>query len=228
MIKDNCSILKSLAVAAASFAMVSSAEAAFVYENPTPQNSPPPEIYLHRGTGNSILEFGDQIFLGGSERLMTDFSVEYFLGLNASGNETARLMMYRNDGASGAPMTVFYDSGTTPIDPGTSGYRNLFASGLGIEVPTTFTWTILFGGVEAGETAGLVLHDPPSVGSSLVDFWAKSADGSWSTILIDGGATPGTFAARVSAVVPEPGTYALIVGGLSALGFAQYRRRKQQ
>jgi hypothetical protein len=193
-----------------------------VYDNTSTSGTP--SSYIARDNANNVVEFGDQIVLGGTDRKIQDFRFEYFLGLNASGNETARLRLYKNDGAGGAPGSVLYDSDVFSITPGTSGYQNITAQGLDIDLASsTFTWTVLFGGVDAGETAGLILSDPPSIGSSFFDFW-QNTDGSWSTVTIAGGATPGNFAARVTAV-PEPATYALLAGGLTLLGFYKARRR---
>ena len=47
-----------------------------------------------------------------------------------------------------------------------------------LEVPDTITWTIQFFGVgnSVGDRAGLVFHDPPSVGSSFDDFWVNNGE----------------------------------------------------
>jgi hypothetical protein len=82
----------------------------------------------------------------------------------------------------------------------------------------------MFSGIDGAEQAGLLLFNPPTVGSSLPDFWRKNADNSWSTFTIDAGATPANFNARVTAV-PEPGTYALgLLGLMSVAAFRRFRR----
>lgn len=220
--KSTKSFLKTLAGVTASFAFVGSASAAIVYDNASTSASP--SSYIAK-EGATIVEFGDQIVLSGSERNLQDFKFEYFLGLNASGNETARLRLYKNDGQNGAPSTVMYDSDVFSITSGVNGYGTVTAPVGVTGAPTTFTWSILFGGVEAGENAGLVLNDTPTVGSSIYDFWQKSVGGSWGTVSIDSGATPANFAARVTAV-PEPTTVALLVSGLALVGAAKLRRRK--
>ena len=59
-----------------------------------------------------------------------------------------------------------------------AGYNSVAVSGLLIEVPDTITWTVQFFGVDGteGDRAGLVLHDPPSVGSSFDDFWVNNGE----------------------------------------------------
>lgn len=118
----------------------------------------------------STAEFGDQIVLAGSNRLLTNFTFEYF-GLNFSGDEQARFRIYRNDGAGGAPNTSIYDSGLFNV--GATAAATL-SFDLTLAVPDTFTWTVLFTGIGAGESAGLDLFSPPTVGSDFSDYWEKN------------------------------------------------------
>ncbi|MDA1277978.1 MAG: PA14 domain-containing protein, partial [Verrucomicrobia bacterium] len=143
--------------------------------------------------GNEI-EFGDQIFLAGGDRSLAEFQFQTFLSSNASGNETAELIIHANDGGTDAhPGTVLFQSGKFPL---TSGFQIITVPDLLVNVPNSVTWTVKLGGIEAGEDAGLLLFDPPSVGASLDDFWRLGVDGTWSTFLIDNGATPANFWAR--------------------------------
>ena len=59
-----------------------------------------------------------------------------------------------------------------------AGYNSVTVSGLLIEVPETITWTVQFFGVgnTAGDQAGLVYNNPPSVGSSFDDFWINTGE----------------------------------------------------
>ena len=59
-----------------------------------------------------------------------------------------------------------------------AGYNSVNVSGLLIEVPETITWTVQFFGVgnTAGDQAGLVYNNPPSVGSSFDDFWINTGE----------------------------------------------------
>lgn len=179
-------------------------------------------------------EFGDEINLGGTERVVTDFKFEYFLGANASGNETVQLVLHANDGPLisrsnpdgtsfqvASPGTVLY---TSPVLSLQTGFQTADASGFSVTVPDTFSWTVAFNGIDAGEVAGLRVYDPPTVGSSFADFWQKN-NGTWNTYLFTDPAGPANFAARVTAV-PEPTTMGLgLLAGLSFLGYLGFKRR---
>ena len=197
-----------------------------VYDNSTTD--------LGKTYGVNGTEFGDEITLAGTDRNVNEFQFQYFLSGNASGNETADLRFYANDGPTVSrtlpdgstiqvptPGTLLYDSGSFSLS---KGFQVADATGLNVTVPNNFTWTVTLNGVDSNESAGLLLYDPPTVGSSFADFWQKN-NGSWNTYLFDNGATPANFAARVSAV-PEPATiaYALLAGA-SWLGYLGFKRR---
>jgi hypothetical protein len=217
MINTKAHLSKSV-VLVASMLFCASAFGATVFDNTASTN------YLNRSfsPGNGV-EFGDQVFLSGSERRITDFQFSYFLSANANGNEQVELFFYQNNGAGGtAPGTQLYSSGAFPID---KGFQTVLAQGLSITVGNTFTWAVRFTGIDLAEQAGLLLFDPPTTGASLDDFWVKDTAGNWTTFTIDGGAVPGNFSARIIAV-PEPTTLAFAISmGLMWFGFRAYRRR---
>mgnify|MGYP001575269348 CR=1 FL=1 len=220
MTKMKARLLKSVVVVSASVAFCTPSFAATVFENIAATNS------LNRSfsPGNNI-EFGDQLFLAGSDRRVTDFQFDYFLSANANGNERAELFFYQNNGgaAGSAPGSLLYRSGQFPLDRGT---QTVVAQALSVTVQNTFTWSVAFNGIALGEQAGLLQFDPPTIGNSLDDFWVKNTDGSWATFLVDNGATPGNFNARVTAV-PEPGTFAFAISMILAwFGYRGYRRHQ--
>jgi hypothetical protein len=208
-------VLLGCAVVAASGAAVVAQTPTVIYDNTT--------NYLGQFfyTAN---EFGDQIAFSGTatERTVTDFKVEYYLAPTTDNNETARVRLYNNDGPGQAPGSLLFDTGDVSITSGTSGYNYLDLQNLGLRVQDGITWTILFGGIEAGENVGVLLYNPPTVGSSFDDFWENSTGG-WGTKTLPG--TVANFGAQVLAV-PEPSTMTLmLLGGISAIGLA-IRRRK--
>ncbi len=167
--------------------------------------------------GNGTI--GDQVTLGGSSRVITEFKFEYYLSFAISGNEKGALKFYANDGANGLPSSLLYDSGAFGLS---SGFHTVTAENLSTTVGNSFTWAVSFSGLEGSEKAGLLFYDAPSVGSSFDDFWANTS-GSWQ--LMNTAGLKDNFAAQITAV-PEPTTFALLGTGLVGLGLAAYRRRQ--
>lgn len=172
--------------------------------------------------------YGDEIYLNGSDRLVTDFIFEYFGDFTANASQFGRVRFYENDGPladpisrAHLPQSVIFDSGLFTL---TSGYNTKWLADLSVSVPDSFTWTVEFTGVglTAGNRAGLLFYNPPAVGSSPRDFW-ELIDGNW-TLLHFGANTfkpEANFGARVVAV-PEPHT--VILFSLGALALWMRRR----
>jgi hypothetical protein len=215
MIRTKAQLSKSIAILAASLVVSTGAFASIVYDNTTnPLNRVVPQA--------TASEIGDQIFLAGADRRVTDFQFNYFVSTNASGNERAEFFFYDNSGIGGAPGVLLFRSGEFNL---LTGNQTATAPALSVAVPNTFTWSVAFRGIDFNETAGLLLFNPPSTGASFDDFWVRNSDGTWSTFLIDAGATPANFGARVTAV-PEPSTFALaLIGGTALLGYRRFRRK---
>lgn len=170
---------------------VDSAHGAIVYDNT--ENFE--ELF-----NDSSLESGDEILLGGTARLVTEFSFEYYGEFATSGDETARVRFYQMNGAPGnnafaTPGTLLYESAAFNI---ASGYKSVTISDLALYVPgDAFTWSVEFGGVTAQESVGLLYYDPPTVGTSAPYFWEKE-NGVWSAVATEDAGN--NFAARVTAV----------------------------
>lgn len=222
MTKASVQRTTSLAILAATLLYSSAGFASIVYDNSTTD--------LNRSyfAGNGI-EFGDEVFLSGADRTITDFRFETFLSSTGGAAETGVLVFRLNDGAllspgRNSPGTEFYRSAAFTL---TTGRGTVVASGLSVAIPGDadhFTWSVELNGIDPGEQAGLMLYNPPSIGSSFDDFWQEDG-AAWNTFLVDGGATPANFAARITAV-PEPGTFALgVVGATALLGYLRLKRR---
>lgn len=211
---------KVLAVLSAAAAFCVTTQAGIVYNNSTTSLG---SFY------QSTNEFGDQIQLDATstDRVITTVDFEYYLSHNANGNERAELRIYNNaipNSASPTAIgTLIYDSGMNPI---TAGYNQYFVSGLGLNVSTDISWTVQFSGIETGESAGLLWYNPPTVGSSLDDFWEKTSSGWTLKRLSPSGGPIANFGAQITAI-PEPSTVQFaIMSGMALLGMATYRRRK--
>lgn len=211
---------KMVAIVAALTVLSVSALAEIVYDN-TLNN-------LGSYIPSPTTEFGDQITLSTatSSRLLTNFKFDYYLAPTASGNESLTFKLYANDGPNGTPQTDLTAGKTWSVSlaPGFNNVDFGFdqTGPFKVSLPETFTWSVLFAGVEGQEHAGLLMFDPPTVGTSFSDFWEKQPDGSWKTMQVLGAAV--NFSAQVTAV-PELGTLQYgLMGGLAWIGFAIRRR----
>jgi hypothetical protein len=176
----------------------------------------------------SQTEFGDQIDLQGGGWIADSFRFEYFAA-GLGGGETAFIRFYANNGVpfgeagAQAPGELLYQSPSFPLHSGNIPVDILDLAPLNIQLPNSFTWTILTSGVGPGEIFGLNLYDPPvnnppyTLGTSLNDIWQFSASG-WQLVQIDD-LPPGAsanFGATLTAV-PEPGPISLLALGALAL-----------
>ena len=174
-----------------------------------------------------LVEVGDEIVLAGGARTMTDFNFQYW-GLNFSGNEFARVRFYANDGAASPagplmPNSLLFDSGfffilPTPravLDFNSAALSSGNVVDLTVPIPNSFTWSVQFSGITAGEAAGVDLYNPPTIGGNYDDYWDNN--GGWQYRYRGTNAFPISFGARVTAV-PEPSVLALgLLGGLAVL-----------
>jgi hypothetical protein len=152
---------------------------------------------LNYGNGSA----GNQIILSGTgpNDKITSFSFQFDY-LNPSGGitgtpaggETVDVTFYKNNGTPyngyPTPGTVLWTSGTFSLGGGlgyTTGSLENFHqadinNGAGVIVPQDFTWVVTFSGLTGGETAGLTLYSPPTVGSDALpngDGWVNFGSG---------------------------------------------------
>ena len=201
-----------------------SGAAELVYDN----SSNDLEFNLDPGTS----EVGDEIFLDGTSRWLSEFTFEYWGAadnpLAFAGSVQARIRFYLNDGPAypdveGAflPGTVIYDTGTFAIDPSTRATLAFTDFVTGTVVPLTgplpdsFTWSVVFGGFADNDAAGVTVYSPPTVGNSFSDYWVNDGT-SWT---LQTNILAMDFAARFSAdLIPEPS--AVLLGLCGAALFA--------
>ncbi len=193
-------------------------------------------------------EIGDEIQLAGTERFLTQFDFEYW-GTNTAapgafaGTIQARVKFYQNNGALfngySSPGTVIYDSGLFNITTPTSRDTEVFSIGFGdfpgsgLFLPTSdLTWSVQFSGMDATDSLGVDLYNPPVVGFSVPnagqqDFW-QNTGGTWQ--LLTNSATM-NFGARFFASadpVPEPAALPLAaLGSCLAWVMARSARAKK-
>ena len=181
-------------------------------------------------------EVGDEMILGGGARILTDFTFQYWRANFFGNDEQARLRFYYNDGPLAQasqlgneirePGTIFFDSdwfNVSQTDRSTLIFTD-FVTGAAVPLstllPGSFTWTVKFRGVDSldGESAGLDLYSPPTVGGNFDEIWVNTGPGGWEYRGTN--SVQLSFAARIGAV-PEPSVISLgLVGGLAALVLA--------
>ena len=194
--------------------------------------------------GNGV-EHGDVVIFAGTDRLLTTFQFEYFLGGATGGNEMAQVFLRAMDGAAipdgnTLPGTLLWSSGTFNI---TSGFHTINVDALNLTVPDSMAWTVVFSGLDAhpetqaadDEFAGLIFYgdtDPVGTNPRFTDpvtgqlehyTIRRGADGSWQLLNHTSPNVVDNLNARFTAI-PEPGTWAILLGGLATLGLV--RRRK--
>jgi hypothetical protein len=179
------------------------ADATIVYDNTSGS-------FSSIDTGEGPVEAGDLITLAGTERVVTEFVFWYTTfnadsTMNDDGDETARVRFYEQ-GVSGAPGAVIYDSGTFAL-PVTGGHQFITVSVPSVLVPDTFFFGVYIDGVKE---VVVRTFDPIAVGASDTSWWIHDLSG-WSQ------APPGfdSLAARVTAV-PEPAGVFILATGLIA------------
>lgn len=217
--------VKTLAGLSAVVFGVSSAEAATVYQlNTGPGN----DYYL--GTS----ETGDELHLGGTDRIIESFSFDYYANYSEPGGLIFRI--YANNGplvnGSQVPGDLL-DVRTLDLAAGGGHVVINFPFDAANVLPDKITYTATFNSINSNPVAkaGLTLpNGNPTIGTSFDDVWTRTGPGAsdWALIHVtdlSGNPIIGNFTATVTAV-PEPGTLALMTLGGLAL-FVVARRRFQ-
>jgi hypothetical protein len=212
-------MMKSVALAAMLSLAPLATFGAVVYDN----TSSPTGEYYSPTNASLVTQFGDQVTLAGTERTITDFSFEMYLNAPSVGSQAVTVRFYEGSAGSNPPGSLLYTSDPLPL---TTGFQTYAINGLSVALPTSsLVWAVQFTGLGAGDDAGLLVYNPPAIGSSLNDFWEQASSGAWSLLQLTGGTTPANFAARIAAV-PEPASLAL--GGLGVLALVGMRRLKKK
>lgn len=211
-------LLKGLVCAIAAAAAINTAQAQIVaYDN----SSDPVEGRF--SPADNSLEFGDQVTLVGDANVVTEFRLEYYSS-EAVGNGVIRF--HANDGASvggvPSPGSVLFESSPFNL---AADFNTVEVTGISVPLSDDFfTFTIEFNDLLGTQDVGLLLRNPPLIGSSFDDIWVRDSSGDWALQQIQ--FSTANFAAQVVAV-PEPGTVALALMGIGSLfGFGYMRRRK--
>jgi hypothetical protein len=154
-------------------------------------------------------EYGDQVILAGTARVVTEIQIEYYASYTPHGNELARVRFYANTGPFWQGNTDYPTPAATPLyeetfAPG-QGYKAAVISVPNVLVPDTFTWTIQFLGIPQTDTdfAGLLFYSVPTVGQSADDFWELTTTG-WGAAF-DPSVPKNNFGAQITAIQATTG-----------------------
>jgi hypothetical protein len=209
-------------------AAAATAHADVIYSN---TNGP---VLTNFNSGNVLV--GDEINFAGTARQLSKFDLQVY-SISLGGGEQARVTLYANDGIAyngyaNRPSTVLWTSdwftlsgGLVPAATGSKWTWSVEDSNLpsNIVLPNRITLAIEFSGIGVGESAGVMIFDPPTTGYSLDDYWEYNGVDDWHVKTNE--FVTFNFASSVQAV-PEPSFWALtVVGGLC--GFFLMRRRRK-
>jgi hypothetical protein len=157
----------------------------------------------------STNEFGDEVILGGTARVVTEIQLEYYAQYTPQGDEIGRVRFYSNTG----PAWMGNPDYPTPASPPlyeqtfqlTNGYQVAVISVPDVVVPNSFTWTVQFLGISQTSTndrAGLLFYGAadgaPAIGQSFNDFWERLPSG-WAPLFRED-VPKNNFGARILAV----------------------------
>lgn len=191
-----------------------------VYENPADL-----EDATRTDQGNA--EIGDDITFVGTARTVTEFDLEYFITPDAAA--IGQVKVYAVDGGptpqGPLPGTLLFTSVPFLLEaasPNVSGFGKATVKDFTpFDVPDTVVWTLTITGLTGTDKAGLLFAGEAEIGATADRFYQYTGT-DW--VINDTPLEFDGFAAKFTAV-PEPSTWALLFGGLGALGF--WARRRQ-
>jgi len=209
-------------------AAVDSRAAVYVYNNSTSDMT-------NRLAANDNEWFGDEVTLGAAypaNSYMTYFDFQYWA--EGTTSLTIDVQLRLNDGTPyngyATPGTVLYNlTGFSLSDTPRSTLQFFdsadFPGGSPIYLPgDTLTLCVRFNFGVGGGTAGVDLYNPPTVGTSYLDYWVDTGSG-WQLQTNNVFGTV-NFGMRIEAV-PEPTAFSLFaLGGLTAFAMRRFLRRK--
>ena len=93
-----------------------------------------------------------------------------------------------------------------------------------LQLPTNFTVAVFFQGLSGGDSAGLNMFDPATVGTNYADYWYDNG-GSWELLTNSASVGFGLQLNAQTTPTPEPAIWGLtVVGSVLLTAFARRRR----
>jgi hypothetical protein len=185
---------------------------------------------------------GNELVMAGAASFdtLTSFSFEYYSTESAFVGADVQMVviLYANTGAPfngyATPSTILYNSGLFPLSTpqqyvgGNAATLNFDLSTTPVTVPRDFTLAIEVTGLDSGDSVGMELFDPATVGQNSGDYWLNSGRG-WELDHNLAG-IPTDFGARFEGVsaVPEPTACGAIAGAwlLALCSLRLWRQRR--
>lgn len=170
---------------------------------------------------NDSVEAGDEVWMAGSDRTVTELRLLFTYRGTIPGTIDAQIRFRSVRAEDQMPGDVFYDTGIIAGLPTLGGLNEYVFSIPNIDVPDRFVWT-----VQAYNRQGSVgelgpsYFNPATVGFSDDFFW-RYGGSDW-TAYSWGGNPYANFAAKITAV-PEPATMIALAVGVGLIA----RRRKK-
>jgi hypothetical protein len=190
-------------------------------------------------------QIGEQIWLGTGTTPMylTNFSFQYYSPVTNAGPVQADVILYQNNGAPfngySTPFSTFFVSGwfNLPSPWSVSGTNSAtvifqlsdlqagaFPLAPNFILPSNFTFSVSFRGLQGADSVGLPIFNPPSVGFNAGDYW-YDVSGNWE--LLTNSIGPIAFGAQfLGTPIPEPSVICL--GALGVVALTAMGRRRQR
>lgn len=173
---------------------------------------------------NDSAEAGDDIWLGGTNRQVTELKILFWYRGTVPGTFDAKIRFRALDEFTQLPSTAFYESDMILGLPTVHGMNEYTFAIPNVNVPDHFVWTVqAYNRQGSVGELGPAYFNPATVGFSDDFFWLSDMGSEW-TPYSWGGDPYANFAARITAVpVPEPATLLALAAGTAFL----VRRRRR-
>lgn len=208
--------LLSVACLGAALAAPLGAQASTVYDNTTTDLQ-----FTFFFSSGPFTQLGERISLGGTDRVLTDVTVQFSNALPTAGSFDAEIQLYGTGSPVGSLLGTFAANGNAI---GGQSILNVSFTGLNLQVPTDMAYAVSVSNVVGPLELGLNAFSPPTIGSSHDQLLLINAGNG----LVDIASQPGLgnlyFLAH-TAPVPEPSAILLAAMGVLALMSATRRRR---
>jgi hypothetical protein len=169
-----------------------------IYQNTTtPLGSLVGAVAVNAANG---AEVGDEVGFVCGPRQVSEITIIFHVLGSAAGTANTQVRLYEA-GSTPSVATLLWDSGLLPPAPHTPGLNNFVLPVPNVPVGEGVIWTIQHtnrtGSIDA---IGPRAFDPPTIGTSTPDFWARDLPGfpGWTNLVFTSGA-PANFGARIVA-----------------------------